>query len=250
MTSQNRNFTLIELLVVIAIIAILASILLPALNRSRESAKRISCVNNLKQISGGIAFYTADYGGWLPPTNWNAQHIGYINQYLRAKSDRYDFTPSTSMNWPPANTRPAGSPFYCPSLYSTATSSPIWAGGNPAAYYLPNYMETVANSTDPNRSGWSYLNSSYAPHMYRLLNRIKDGSAILGETDYVKVTSTHYNQAAIIYSSFVNSWMGNAGYGAPAWNLHQGAANFLFKDGHAKTYKYGNNFDNNFIPLH
>src|SRR5438876_24889 len=108
MRRANRGFTLIELLVVIAIIAILIALLVPAVQKVRDSAARAQCQNNLKQLA--LAFHSYESGSrqfpltcpdsYAPPMaySWSPHVLPYIDQAELVRN--YDFTANW---WVPPN---------------------------------------------------------------------------------------------------------------------------------------------------
>src|SRR5262249_10471108 len=95
--TRRRAFTLIELIIVIAIVVILIGLLLPAVQRVRESANRASCKNNLKQFGLAYRNYESTRGAFPPlaitdparPTGWGVFILAYLDQEPLA--GRYNF---------------------------------------------------------------------------------------------------------------------------------------------------------------
>lgn len=142
MRSGRRGFTLIELLVVIAIIAILAAILFPVFARARESARKTSCLSNLKQIGLACHMYAQDYDELFPVDSHVSQpHPRFVEQvmpYMR----NYNI-------------------LYCPSSKGTGINYIMDTAANRAAGYISYYYwsfdqlpSTAPPNSPPDHIGW------------------------------------------------------------------------------------------------
>ena len=145
------RFTLVELLVVIAVIAILAGMLLPALNSARAKAHAISCVSNMKQIGVAAIGYVQDnddywcpasaHGPTYPNSSWN-DNINYENNWLAL------LWPSLKSGTFPTDNAPLKSPAICP-------------GGEKDIFYFQKKSRPITNLAWNGRVG--YAGSAYKP---------------------------------------------------------------------------------------
>ena len=112
---KRRLFTMIELLVVIAIITILASMLLPALNRARATAIKSSCAGNLKQIGAALYLYAGDYD-CFPPAKQAGFDLPNLNTWHRLTMPYLGMSNSSPGDWNTACARRESGALRCPAL--------------------------------------------------------------------------------------------------------------------------------------
>jgi prepilin-type N-terminal cleavage/methylation domain-containing protein/prepilin-type processing-associated H-X9-DG protein len=203
----KRAFTLIELLVVIAIIAILASLLLPALAAAKQKAWKISCISNLKQIGLGMRMFADDNDDHYPQSGgsltWNladpnAPTNGWMQQI-------YAYVQNTNV-------------YHCP--------------GN-------------AQLPSQNRSPFNYFNGVRAAYVAAGGQRAAvNGRQILFPAAYVLSgdtidTGQYFLVADDDKDDYSQNCVGGAVNGTPVveWQAHDKGQDILFADGHVKWYK-------------
>ena len=231
----GRAFTLIELLVVIAIIAILAAMLLPALARAKEAGRRISCLNNLRQLSLSASMYVGDSQGTYPP-RFGVSPITGVNTTDRWPDTFYDaYAKNVKL-------------LLCP---SETTNAPLTGGGitdtnaadnAPRSYFINgwnDYFASVNPSGDPQG-----LNSGDQMKENAILQRSNTlllGEKTAGHGDYYM--DLNEGMAGNDFDGILNQRSHDASPQDRAAGSGSGGSNYAITDGSAIFIKFPNALD-------
>ena len=216
--SRKCRFTLIELLVVIAIIAILAGMLMPALNKAREKGRAASCTNLMKQIGLASNQYIEDFEGYLPQADWaisggsamwTRQIILYFPAARKAEFN-YDIL------WLQQKRV-----LVCPSEVQTDS---VWAGGG-----VTNLAWNL----------WCGGRSGGSTHHYVKISKVKKASKspLLYDSPmpYTKLGDQVSPAGDYYWKNMYATSNGTAAAQKIIPRRHSGGANFLYIDGHSNN---------------
>lgn len=221
--SAREGFTLIELLVVVAIIALLMAILLPSLAGARESAKRVSCSSNVRQIGIGFSTYSMEWDNWLPPAvggeevnppdarmrTWDRALEGYLN--------------CTLTNEGAGGEAQGRDVFACPSDRNARTPDPTLGLMRQRSYSMQMFL---VPTNAPNYWLYGTRTSSFdAPSQTFLMTEW-----------WLATNRRHYNGAGCInnFGYWVGWWYSPAGVS----EAHHGEySNYLYADAHVELLK-------------
>jgi prepilin-type N-terminal cleavage/methylation domain-containing protein/prepilin-type processing-associated H-X9-DG protein len=242
--SSRRAFTLVELLVVIGIIALLISILLPALNKARRSAASVKCLSNLKQVGLAVSMYTNENKGFIPDCvmYWNQRHKGLATYVYGTRSPGvdhvlygYSFDIMTSTSDPDPNVSTVWWRMLVPQLgLGKAIPEPIPAAATtpgpllplevPPLMRCPSDTVTLPRASSYNwRYALSYLSAttaSYRPGPLKITNFKRPSQTfIVHESEIVYNSGGHHNRR----------------------NIKSAYTNVLFADGHAGRFEVTDN---------